>query len=152
MLKGQPSILIVENDPIDILIFKRVLADMGYRLPVEFISDGERALRMLENPDQLTPWLILLDLNIPKINGIEFLSRVKKNDRLKWIPVVIVSSSENPDDIISCVNQGACGYLLKEFEYAAFRESVIAAIRYWARSRTPARIDCVNIEGNVENG
>lgn len=147
MQMNQPSLMVIENDPIDILIFKRVLADMGFPLPVVYISDGEKALKTLDNPESSNPWLIFLDLNIPRISGIELLSRIKRNGRLKWIPVVVISSSENPDDIVASANAGACGYLLKEFDYSAFRESVTIAVRYWARNRTPIRTTMLQLLG-----
>ncbi len=147
MFKNHAALLIIENDTIDIMLFKRALADMGYQLPVEYSSDGVKALSFLQDPDNLTPWLIFLDLNIPKINGLEFLSRIKQIERLKWIPVVVISSSENPDDILACMKTGACGYLLKDFEYSAFKESVSLAVRYWARNRTPTRTTIMPYDG-----
>jgi len=139
MSASHPSILIVENDTIDIMLFKRVVKDIEYPHPVEFSSDGTKALEYLQNPKREIPWLILLDLNIPRMSGLELLTCIKKDNRLKWIPVVVISSSENPDDILACMNQGACGYLMKDFEYEAFKYSVSAALKYWARSRTPVR-------------
>ncbi|MBN1295559.1 response regulator [bacterium] len=141
MSGNRNPLLIVENDPTDIMIFKRALNDLRYTFPVDFAADGNEALRYLEDPERIKPWLIFLDLNTPRMNGLEMLERLRKIQRTHWIPIVVVSTSENPDDINCCLDRGACGYLLKEFEYTDFKESVRTAVEYWARCRTPSRCD-----------
>ena len=145
-------LLIVENDPVDILLFKRALTDLNYRLPLVVKESAQEATDHLRLSTNVMPWLIFLDLNLPKDSGLIFLEQLKSATPFKWIPVIVVTSSENPDDILKAALKGCCGYLLKAYEFSDFKKSVGAALEYWSRCLTPARTTPINWSSDLNQG
>ena len=84
-------------------------------------KNGEQALKILEQKDEI-PDIILLDLNMPKINGIEFLSILKESDELKHIPTIILTTSSNNKDLLQCYKIGIAGYIIKPLKYNDYAE------------------------------
>jgi len=87
-------ILLVEDDKIDAMTVKRALKDIKVYNRIDIAHNGEEALEYLNNPENELPCIILLDLNMPKMNGVEFLEIIKNNDRLKLIPTVVLTTSK----------------------------------------------------------
>ena len=137
MFKSMP-IMVVENEKADILVLKRVFRDIGLVYPVEFVSDGIEAIRYLENNVDSIPFLIFLDINIPRMNGFDFLKRIRKHDIFQWIPVVVLSTSTSAEDVMECTRQGCNGYFVKNFDYDLFSEIIQAVVVYWANCRRPS--------------
>ncbi|HPQ39815.1 MAG TPA: response regulator [bacterium] len=144
MIDEYSPLMIIENEPTDVMIFQKALEQLSYTRPIRFFDDGSEALAFAEDPGQSAPWLVFLDLNTPGMGGIEFLRFRKKSEHLMWVPVVVMSSSENPEEIRKCIINGACGFLPKSFEFNEFKESIALAIRYWSRSLTPTRNSVFN--------
>lgn len=134
------SILLVEDDPVDVMIARRALRDCAYETRLAVASDGAAALRYLREDGEecARPCLIVLDLNLPIMNGLEFLCELRADSALRRIPVVVLSSSDQASDLEGAYECGAAGYIVKPLEYADFLEAARTIGRYWSLSRVPA--------------
>ena len=110
--------------------FKRVCQKNKYTHTVLEAANGEMALDILENEETL-PNLILLDLNMPKMNGTEFLSVLKSNKSLKYIPIIVMSSSDNEKDVKECYELGIAGYIIKPLHFAEYTKRIVSLLSYW---------------------
>lgn len=120
------EILMVDDDPEDILIIEDAFRDIQSTVVVRFANSGEKALALLhENFISGTmPRLIILDLNMPKMNGTEVLAKLKKDDRFSRIPMIIYSTSINPLERAKCLELGAHSYVTKPVSYTQSLETV----------------------------
>ena len=125
------EILLIEDDAIEIMKINRVLSSMPGNHKLIEVNNGEDALKYLASKDKL-PDIILLDLNMPKINGIEFLSILKKDERLKFLPTIILTTSNNPKDIMKCYQIGIAGYVVKPLKYEDYVSKITKLVSYWA--------------------
>jgi CheY-like chemotaxis protein len=130
-------LLLVEDDEIDVLTFKRALKEIHLVNQLYIASDGEEALMILRDSEQSTPCLILLDLNMPRMTGLEFLKLIKQDDVLKQIPVIILTTSKDERDKIESFKLGVAGYMVKPVDYHHFVEVVRTIDLYWTRSELP---------------
>ena len=137
-MKPSRPILLVEDDYVDYLTVKRALKETGVSVRQERVKNGEEALTYLNTPEKDQPGIIVLDLNMPRMNGIEFLKTVKHDPNTKKIPVVILTTSKAERDIEASFALGAAGYIVKPVDYRAFTEAVITIERYWRLSELPA--------------
>ncbi len=131
-------ILLVEDDSVDVMIFKRALRDLDIPNPVIHAEGGEAGLRLLQQDQEPDPYLIVTDLNMPRMNGLEFLREVKHNPQLRRIPVVILTTSDNEQDINKSFHAGASGYLLKNSNYTEFTHLIETVLQYWSSSQRPS--------------
>lgn len=124
-------ILIVEDSVDDFEATKRAFAKVNLRNPIEHVASGEAALKYLFCPDVAKPGLILLDLNMPGLDGRKTLQIIKNSEPLKDIPVVILTTSNDERDVTSCYALGANTYIQKPVDL----DGLISAIRrlkeYW---------------------
>jgi CheY-like chemotaxis protein len=125
-------ILLVEDDLVDATASKQALQDIRVKNPVIHKIDGEEALEYLRDPNNDRPALILLDLNMPRLNGIELLQIMKADDELQHIPVVALTVSKYEQDKLDTFNLGVAGYVIKAVDYDAFLRSMDIIIQYWA--------------------
>lgn len=125
------SFLLIEDDLIETLKFKRVLATLETKHKLSEAKNGEEALEKLKNTENL-PDILLLDLNMPKMNGIEFLKILKNDPILKYIPAIILSTSNNHEDILECYKIGVAGYIMKPLRYEDYTEKIVHLIHYWS--------------------
>ncbi len=127
------KILLIEDDVIEVMKFKRVLSSITDGNTYEFqnAENGEEALEML-NHGTFMPDIILLDLNMPKISGIEFLSILKNDDRLKFLPTVVLTTSNNEKDVLECFKIGIAGYVLKPLKYEDYIVKIQKILGYWS--------------------
>lgn len=136
-----PVILLVEDDESDIALTARALARNGISNRLIVARDGEEALALLDGrgPDpRLVPALVLLDLKLPKIDGVEVLRRMRADPVTRRIPVVVLtSSSEDRDRVTSC-DTGANSYLRKPVDFGRFAEAVRQLGLYWIGLERPA--------------
>ncbi len=128
---GKLKILLIEDDKIERLKFKKIASSNGNHQVIE-ASNGEKALNILEKIE--LPNLIVLDLNMPKINGVEFLEILKNNNALKFIPIVIMSTSSNLNDIKTCFELGIAGYITKPLRYEDYKAKVESLCLYWSNN------------------
>ena len=125
------NILLIEDDMIEIMKRNRTVSSLKLNHNIVEANNGEDALKILEKKDEL-PDIILLDLNMPKINGIEFLSILKKDDVLKYIPTIILTTSSNQNDLLECYKIGIAGYVLKPLKYEDYVSKIEKLLAYWS--------------------
>ncbi len=136
-MKGTRPILLVEDDRVDVISVKRAFKDLKISNPLEIVSDGEEGLEFLTNPDNQAPCLILLDINMPRMNGIEFLKVVKNNESLRRIPVIVLTTSRGDRELVDSFDYGVAGYMVKPANYLQFMEVMKAINLYWTISEIP---------------
>lgn len=130
-------ILLVEDDQVDVMTVKRALKEIKVTNPVVNPENGEEALKYLRDPASEKPCIILLDLNMPIMNGIEFLEVIKHDTRLKRIPVVVLTTSEEQQDKMNSFDLGVAGYMAKPVDYRQFVEVMRTIDAYWTISEVP---------------
>lgn len=116
---NNPWIIVVDDDREDQLIMAEYFNEMGLEARVKFFDNGEVTINYLEGykDDSTLPQLIVLDLNMPVLNGTQTLLHLKRDARYKHIPVIIFSTSENEDERRKCLSFGAVDYLVKPMSY-----------------------------------
>lgn len=139
-MQNSKPILVVDDDSVDVMAVKRAMKDAGVDNPLVHRENGEEALDYLRDGDSHEPCLILLDLNMPKMNGIEFLRAVKEEPGLRRIPVLVLTTSNEQSDVVTCFELGAAGYMLKSIDCEEFSETVKVIDRYWTLSESPMAV------------
>ncbi len=132
------DILLLEDSAYDAELIMRAISKSGSSLAVRNLKDGAEGLEYLrtlqetrdEQPLRL-PRLILLDLKMPKINGLEVLQALKSSPLTGYIPVVVFSSSQEHQDIIKCYELGANSYVTKPVDYESFINAINNMLQYW---------------------
>ena len=125
-------ILLVEDDVVDASTVKQALADLQVKNDVIHKNDGEEAFEYLRDDSKPKPALILLDLNMPKISGVELLKLMRENVNLRHIPVVVLTVSKYEQDKLDTFNLGVQGYIIKAVDYDAFLRATDIIIQYWS--------------------
>jgi CheY-like chemotaxis protein len=136
-MKKPKPILLVEDDNIDAMTVRRALKDLKVTNELIRVGDGEKALEYLRDKSTENPCLILLDLNMPKMNGIEFLKVAKADEDLKKIPVVVLTTSDEQRDIVESFELSVAGYMVKSADYSNFVEMIRVINLYWTLSEMP---------------
>ncbi|MCX5643548.1 MAG: response regulator [Phycisphaerae bacterium] len=131
MLDSKP-ILLVEDDGVDVMAVQRVLKELKAANELAYAGNGEEALAYLRSPENEAPCMILLDLNMPKMGGLEFLQVLRANEALRNIPVMVVSTSAEKQDMARSFELGAVAYIVKCYSYGEFRERMRAITPYLA--------------------
>ena len=125
----------VEDDNIHIKLIRRALERSGYGNDIVCLEDGEKAIAHFFPEDSRKrppcPRLILLDINLPKINGIEVLRRIKADARFRTIPVVMLTTSNNRTDMESCFKYNANSYISKPLDFQEFMAKMKNVVVYW---------------------
>ena len=127
-------ILLVEDDRVDALTVKRAVKDLNIINPLVIAANGEDALEYLRNPDNQMPAFILLDLNMPRMNGLEFLAIIKEDESLRRIPVIVLTTSGEQRDRVESFDQSVAGYMVKPVQYHDFLETMRSIHIYWEMS------------------
>jgi CheY-like chemotaxis protein len=132
------NILLVEDDEVDIMTVKRAFTKANITNPLYVAHNGLEALEVLRKED-LPPKrrLILLDVNMPKMNGIEFLRELRKDPALQQISVVVLTTSNEERDRIEAFKLNVAGYLLKPVTFQQFAEVMSTINKYWALMEMP---------------
>lgn len=130
-------ILLVDDDQVDSMTVTRALKEIHVMNQVVHRENGEDALNYLKDETNDKPCIILLDLNMPVMNGIEFLEAVKKDKRVRRIPVVMLTTSDDQQDKLNSFNFGAVGYMPKPVGYGQFVEVIRSIDTYWTISEMP---------------
>ena len=140
-MQNSKPILLIEDDDVDVMTVNRALRDSKVANQLVSIGDGEEAIEYLRDESATKPSIILLDLNMPKMDGAEFLKIVKADNALKKIPVVILTTSNSDRDVIESFELGAAGYMVKSVDYEKFVETIRAIDQYWTLSKLPSNGD-----------
>jgi CheY-like chemotaxis protein len=130
-------ILLVEDDDVDAMITQRALNELRVTNQLVHKVDGEEALEYLRDQANQKPFIILLDLNMPRMNGFEFLKIVKADNTLKKIPVVVLTTSTEDQNVVDGFELGVAGYIVKPVNYMQFVEAIRTLHMYWTLSRFP---------------
>ena len=137
-MKNAKSVLLVEDDAIDVMTVRRAFKDLKLTNALDHVTNGEEALEYLRRADRTLPCVILLDLNMPRMNGIEFLKVVKADPALKRIPVVVLTTSTEDGDIVNSYRLSVAGYIVKPVDYKKFVEAIRTIDLYWTISELPS--------------
>jgi len=131
-------ILLVEDSPADVRVTKRAFKKAGLENPIEHCADGRRAINYLllsKRPDGAPrPSLVLLDLNLPGVDGREVLRTIKDNEAFRKIPVVILSTSDDERDVQDCYDLGANSYLKKPHDLDGFVDAMLSLSDFWFKT------------------
>jgi CheY-like chemotaxis protein len=130
-------ILLVEDDLVDQMTVKRSLKELNVSNRLVIANNGEEALFYLNDEKYQKPAIILLDINMPRMNGLEFLEIVKNDDELKKVPVIVLSTSKADSDRIDSFNLGVAGYMVKPVDYKKFVDVIKTIHMYWKLSELP---------------
>jgi CheY-like chemotaxis protein len=134
------KILLVEDNPGDVDLTREVLDASGRDVDLHVAEDGVLALECLEHRTDraanYTPDLILLDLNLPRLDGRKVLAHIKGTERLKAVPVVILTSSDAEDDVLESYQLGANSYVMKPTNLKTYRSTVQGVETFWSRIAT----------------
>jgi len=129
------SILLVEDNPDDVLITRRALLKGRVKNTLHVVGDGEKAIKFLRKEDEYqkspTPTLILLDLKMPKLDGFQVLKEIKSDDKLKSIPVIVLTTSDRDKDVEDAYRLGCNSYIVKPVSFENFINTVVKIKEYW---------------------
>ncbi|MCP4659691.1 MAG: response regulator [bacterium] len=137
-MRSKKPILLVEDDEVDVLTVRRALRDLEIENELVVASNGEEALEVLREPQNPIPCLILLDLNMPRMNGLEFLRLVRKENFARGVPVVVLTTSREDRDIVDGFELNVAGFMVKPVDYRKFVEVIHAIDLYWTLSELPS--------------
>jgi CheY-like chemotaxis protein len=126
---ADPIVLVVEDNADDEALTLRGLRRSARPLQIRVAHDGEEALAMLD--EGLVPDLVLMDLKMPRIGGIEVLGAIREKESTRHVPVVIFSSSDETLDIVRCYERGANTYIRKPVEFVPFLDCLELLTKYW---------------------
>jgi two-component system response regulator len=132
------AILLVEDNPDDIELAQRAFQKTNINSTISITRDGAETLDFLyakgkyqgRDPDEL-PHLILLDLKMPKVHGLEVLKQIRKDERTRYVPVIILTSSQDKKDILQGYERGANSYIVKPIDFLKFSEVIQQIALYW---------------------
>lgn len=124
-------ILLVEDDPDHELLTIRALKKSNIANEVQVARDGEEAIKLLFGPDCIQPQVILLDLKLPKVDGLEVLRRIRESDSTRMLPVVILTSSDEERDLVRSYQLGVNSYIRKPVNFNDFAEATRQLGMYW---------------------
>ena len=130
-------ILLLEDDTVDAMTVKRALKDLHILNPLVRVANGEEALVYLRDDSKEKPCVILLDLNMPKMNGIEFLNVAKADEKLKRIPAIVLTTSKDDQDRFRTFQLSIAGFVVKPVDYVKFVEAMRIVNLYWTLSELP---------------
>ena len=136
------NILLVEDDTVDVMNVQRSFKKANIANPLFIASNGLEALEVLRNESASVQMpkhrrLVLLDLNMPKMGGLEFLKELRADERLKKTPVIVLTTSDQEKDRVEAFNLNVAGYILKPVTFANFSEMMVTLNRYWTLCEIP---------------
>ncbi|MFQ5944021.1 MAG: response regulator [Anaerolineales bacterium] len=143
-MRTKASILLVEDDEVDVMGVKRSFAHNKIANPLFVASDGEQALAFLRHEGEYAdpekhprPCIILLDLKLPRMGGIDFLRVIKNDPDILEIPVVVFTASDEETDVKESFRNGVAGYIVKPVTFEKFVEAIATFDLYWTLSELP---------------
>lgn len=140
MAEKMIHILLVEDDEIDVMNVKRAFIKNNVKNPLTVAGDGLEALEVLKSlkaNHQTVPKVILLDLNMPRMGGIEFLKELRNDDELKDISVFVMTTSSEESDIVEAYRLNVAGYIVKPLSIESFINAVSTLNSYWMLCEFP---------------
>ena len=142
---SQANILHIEDDSNDVLLFQHACRKAGLDCNVQVVNDGDEAIAYLQGQDRFAnrelfplPDLVLLDLKMPRLNGFEVLAWVRRAEKCRSLPVVVLSSSNHEADVKRAYSMGANSYLVKPVSFDALVEVARVIHQYWLTLNIPS--------------
>ncbi|MBE9053586.1 response regulator [Nostocales cyanobacterium LEGE 11386] len=150
--KLHEPLLVVEDSNEDFRMLQRLMRRMAVQNPIHRCTNGDEVLELLYQKGSdasglchpkaaLRPSVILLDLNLPGIDGRDILERLKQDRSFCEIPIVVFTTSSNPKDVELCYQKGANGYLVKPMDAQELKKTIQAFVDYWLEANTPPVLD-----------
>lgn len=136
-------ILLVEDDEVDVMNVRRAFKKNNIVNPIYLAGNGLEALAILRGEAKIEPAmpqarrLVLLDLNMPKMNGIEFLRKLRMDEKLRSLPVIVLTTSNEDRDKVEAYNLNVAGYILKPVTFSNFVEVMSTLNKYWMLNEIP---------------
>jgi two-component system response regulator len=133
-------ILLAEDNPDDVLLTRRAFARNGFDNPILDVPDGEACLQLLlpdQGPAGADPAFLLLDISLPKINGLDVLRRLRADPRTRLLPIVLLTTSREQRDVLDGYRLGANSYVCKPVSFTGFVSVVRTLATYWLRVNEP---------------
>lgn len=142
MVDKQTCFLVIDDDKVDVMTVKKAFEKNRIDSPLYTASNGVEALAMLRGNSalQLLPGqrrVILLDLNMPKMGGIEFLQKLRADPELKGTPVIVLTTSNEDKDKVEAYSLNVAGYIIKPVTFAKFVEVMATITKYWTLNEMP---------------
>jgi CheY-like chemotaxis protein len=131
MAESRRMILLVEDDPDHELLTIRALNKSNVANTVRVARDGTEAIELLFGADPIRPQLILLDLKLPKVDGLEVLRRIRESETTRMLPVVVLTSSDEERDVVRSYQLGVNSYIRKPVNFSDFAEATRQLGMYW---------------------
>jgi two-component system response regulator len=131
-------VLLVEDNPADVKLTQRAFKKNNIMNEIIVAEDGARAIELLGDAGAPLPQMVLLDLKLPKVDGLEVLKSIRQNDRTRLLPVIILTSSREEADLIRGYSLGANSYIQKPVDFEQFSEAVRQLGLYWLVLNEPA--------------
>jgi len=144
-MRDRFCILVVDDDDVDTALIRRAFKQNGFTNPLQTARHGEEALDILRRAlapgasERDVPGLILLDLNMPVLNGVELIRQLKSHPELRSIPVVVLTTSDAEADLAETYRLGIAGYIVKPLEFSKFVDAVQTLGYYWSMCARPQR-------------
>lgn len=136
-MRGLKPVLLLEDDTVDAMTIGRAMKDLRVRNALFRVVNGEEGLRYLKDSNNVEPCVIILDLNMPRMNGIDFLKALREDQKLKSIPVVVLTTSNADQDKSACFSYSVAGYIVKPPDYKGFLGAIKILNLYWTLSELP---------------
>ncbi|MEW6497322.1 MAG: response regulator [Cyanobacteriota bacterium] len=138
----QTSILLIDDDDVDVMTVKRAFKKNNIKNPLYVATNGVEALALLRSKElsKRLPGsrkLLLLDLNMPKMGGIEFLRELRADPELRVLPVIVLTTSNEDKDKVEAYNLNVAGYIIKPVTFAKFVEAMATLTKYWTLNEMP---------------
>lgn len=128
------SILLIDDDEIERMKFKKVCAENNFSHKIIEADNGANALEKLKDVNNSFD-IIISDLNMPVINGLELLKIIKSSKKFKSIPTIIMSTSKKNRDLKKCFNKGVSGYFIKSLLFSEYSSKVTSLLNYWSKNQ-----------------
>jgi CheY-like chemotaxis protein len=140
-MRQKSFLMLIEDDELDQMLIKDALAELSIKNPLKIFNNGEHALEFLTSTPDL-PFLILSDINMPKMSGIELKQEIEKDGRLKQksVPFIFLTTSSSEKDIKQAYNLNAHGYFTKPSDITLWTKKLDLMFQYWTHSLTPKSI------------
>ena len=130
-------ILLVEDDRVDAMTVQRAFKEINIQNRLDIVNNGEEAIYYLQNMENISPCLVLLDLNMPKMNGLEFLREARQQKLLDTTPVIILTTSTTIQEKKECFKLHIAGYINKPVSFMKFIQTIQIIDNYWTLSELP---------------
>ncbi len=147
-MSGNPTILVAEDDEAHRFVLRRVFRTAGFEADLRFVGDGQELLdylhrRGLHDDEQASPWpdLVLVDLHMPRLGGLEALQAIRGSPALRTVPAIVFSSSDQPHHIDNAYASGANAYLVKVGDFDELVSHLRGLVSFWLKAaRLPRRL------------